>query len=225
MWDAAERHPVRAWFVFVVCALLVVDGGRRSLAGDATSGGTLPLVAFLVSAFGVVPLSVLARRREFNAVRTQVLLALAFVPIILAIAAAGAGAALWVLWLSLVLGVALAAWWAWDTRQTANDGTRTTHQPAWTWRSRARDPRYAGILLLGLSIALAMVVLRRKTDPSAALVAGGGELVVVAVIGLKALRPWTDAKYPPSAGGLMLGTFGAVVLIAAIIVGYGAGVS
>jgi hypothetical protein len=118
MWDATQRHPLRALVVFAVWGFVIVDGTRRTLADDATTRRTWPLIAFLVLAGAAVPLSALIHTRpEFDAHRTQMSMAVAFSPIILAVGAAVAGADLWILWVSLILGVSLAGWWAWDNRR------------------------------------------------------------------------------------------------------------
>jgi hypothetical protein len=122
MWSAAERHPVRALLLFALSGLVVVDGARRTLVGDGTPARAAPQIACTILALGAVPMSVFIRARpEFTGQRTQLLLAVAFTPIVLAVAAAAFGANSWLLWAFLALAVALSAWWATDGR-SRHDG-------------------------------------------------------------------------------------------------------
>lgn len=88
---------------------------------------------------------------------------------------------------------------------------------SWSWRSRARDPRFAG--LLGLAAAAAFL--------GSALFGGSGwELVlglvlVVALFGALALvllPPWQDAAHTPRSGAMVLGIAALVVAGVAVAV-------
>jgi hypothetical protein len=93
----------------------------------------------------------------------------------------------------------------------------------WNWRSRAHDPRFAGFLVLMLGVAGSVLILHRS-EFAATAVAVVFAAVVSSIIILLALPPWRDLRHPPTAGGLILGGFGVVVLMAGAVIGFGTGI-
>lgn len=87
-----------------------------------------------------------------------------------------------------------------------------SNPPSWSWRDRARDPRFVGLLALAGAAAFL----------GSALSGGSGEelfvglvlvIAVVGVLGLVLLPPWRDAAHPPLSGAVALGV-GALVAVA-----------
>ncbi len=115
MWQRAERHPVRAWLLFAVLALVVVDGSRHTLEAAPPEGRPLVSVIFAALAAATCGSFAVASRTDperLGVSRTPLLLALAFAPVTLALGTAFAGATALVLWVALALALSLAGCWA-----------------------------------------------------------------------------------------------------------------
>lgn len=114
------RRPVVTAIVAAFAALIVVDAARRAVERHARTEHSWPMLVLLaVVVYGVAVFAYfssdagqtkLAQSRN-SPETAPLLLALAIVPVIIAVPAVFLGAATWALWAAFAITCGLLAWW------------------------------------------------------------------------------------------------------------------